>query len=607
MAKMIPPYCDDGAPPSENRVFRCLKEDPDAADWTVLHSLGLARRRSGPYGEIDFVALIPREGIVCLEVKGGRVSCRDGVWRTVDGRGYVHELLKSPFRQVQDAMFALRDSIRGHFPPHSPESRCPIGCAVVFPDVAELPPTPEFERADVVYSEDLQPISASIRRLIRSRLRDHQPSRRPRHPEPPQIRAIRGFLRPEFYRVVAMSSRIECAEEKLLSLTEEQYDRLDELEDNPRCLFEGAAGTGKTLLAVEYARRRAGIGDRVLLVCFNRLLGAWLREQLRDPRVTVGTWHEVLKQVICASRARDRFVAKERALISGDSEAQRTLYDDVYPDYAESALLERDEPPFDALVVDEAQDLIDPRKLPLLDLTIRGGLGGGRWSMFGDFTRQALYNRHTGDGDPVAALEGYGRRGFDGAPQGGLHFVKAGLIRNCRNTRSIAEDTAAIAGFETPPFKTGTEPGIPVQYRYWRDPDQWVDMLAETIERLMKADDVPARDIMVLTPGSSERETLKDLKRIADQPVIDCSLTSKVEERGIKVATIHAFKGLESPVVVIPGIDRELRDWDPSLLYVGMSRARSLLILIVHEKAHAALGRRVGTARQQAREHPPPS
>ena len=59
MAKMIPPYCDDAAPGSEKDLFRHLKEDPDTTEWTVLHSLGLARRRSGPYGEIDFVAIIP--------------------------------------------------------------------------------------------------------------------------------------------------------------------------------------------------------------------------------------------------------------------------------------------------------------------------------------------------------------------------------------------------------------------------------------------------------------------------------------------------------------------------------------------------------------------
>ena len=126
-------------------------------------------------------------------MKGGRVSCRDGVWRTVDRWGHVHELPKSPFRQVQQAMFALRDSIRKHFRPHSSETQCPIGCAVVLPDVEELPPTPEFERSDVIYSQDLRPISASIKRLIRHRLRDHQPSRSPGNPEPQQVQAIRNF------------------------------------------------------------------------------------------------------------------------------------------------------------------------------------------------------------------------------------------------------------------------------------------------------------------------------------------------------------------------------------------------------------------------------
>jgi len=48
-------------------------------DWTVLHTLGIARRATGPYGEIDFVVIIPGEGVICLEVKGGRLSCEAGV------------------------------------------------------------------------------------------------------------------------------------------------------------------------------------------------------------------------------------------------------------------------------------------------------------------------------------------------------------------------------------------------------------------------------------------------------------------------------------------------------------------------------------------------
>ena len=515
-------------------------------------------------------------------------------------------------------MFKLRDRIGEHFGRHSPESRCPIGYAVVFPDVPELPPTPEFERSDVIYTQDLQAMSESIRRLIRNRLRQHQPSRGPCHPERPQHEAIRKFLRPDFERVITTAVRMERAEEKLLSLTEEQYDRLDELEDNPRCLFEGAAGTGKTLLAVEFARRRARAGDRVLLVCFNRLLGAWLQGQLRGTAVTVGrgtavtvgTWHEVLQQIIRASRAGEEFVARERELSGGDSEAQRTLYDEVYPTHAETALLERDEPPFDVLVMDEAQDLIDVRILPLLDLAIRDGLRGGRWSMFGDFTGQALYSRNRSDGsrDPIADLKEYGGQGPDGARQGGLQFVKARLTRNCRNTRSIAEDTALIAGFETPPFKAGVESGIDVDYRYWGPSCAWQDLLTQTIEDLTTRKKVPAVDIVVLTPGRTEREALRENGRIGRHPIIDYVAEPDINDRAsrrqrssIKVTTIHAFKGMESPVVIIPGIDRELDDRSPSLLYVGMSRARSLLCLIVHEKARDAVARRIRRRRSSTR------
>ena len=88
MAKMIPVQMDsDGISMAEQRIFGLLKTDPATKNWTVLHSLGLARRLDGPYGEIDFVVIVPTEGVVCLEVKGGRVSCQSGVWQTMNRYG----------------------------------------------------------------------------------------------------------------------------------------------------------------------------------------------------------------------------------------------------------------------------------------------------------------------------------------------------------------------------------------------------------------------------------------------------------------------------------------------------------------------------------------
>ena len=200
MARMIPARIDDGVKSSaERRVFDLLDTDPDTNGWTVLHSLGLARRRTGPFGEIDFVIIIPCEGILCLEVKGGRVSCEDGIWRTMNRHGNVATLGKSPFMQARESMFALRDSIMGRFGHGSPESNCPMGFAVVLPDVVCPPVSPEFDRSDVIDTHDLRrPISASIKRVARNRLREFQPCSGERSPTRSQIRAILTYLRPDF-------------------------------------------------------------------------------------------------------------------------------------------------------------------------------------------------------------------------------------------------------------------------------------------------------------------------------------------------------------------------------------------------------------------------
>ena len=50
---------------------------------------------------------------------------------------------------------------------------------------------------------------------------------------------------------------------------------------NERVVVGGAAGTGKTLIAMEVARRAAERGRRIGLVCFNQLVGDWMRQQIQ--------------------------------------------------------------------------------------------------------------------------------------------------------------------------------------------------------------------------------------------------------------------------------------------------------------------------------------
>jgi superfamily I DNA/RNA helicase len=59
----------------------------------------------------------------------------------------------------------------------------------------------------------------------------------------------------------------------------------------------------------------------------------------------------------------------------------------------------------------------------------------------------------------------------------------------------------------------------------------------------------------------------------------------------VRVATIHRYKGLESPVVALAEIDLRVRPQDlPSLLYVGATRARSHLVVVAGESMTAQLG-----------------
>src|SRR5690349_3048726 len=151
MAKMIPPHWHDDTPRSEQRVFSVLQNDPQTGSWVVLHSLNLKRSGNQPYGEVDFVVLIPGAGVLCLEVKGGRVTCKGGTWTTTDAAGTVFPLKRSPFSQAQQGMHEVRKSLEKRLARCQEFYRVAFGYVVVFTDV-EAPPleigTEPWEVAD---------------------------------------------------------------------------------------------------------------------------------------------------------------------------------------------------------------------------------------------------------------------------------------------------------------------------------------------------------------------------------------------------------------------------------------------------------------------------
>ena len=78
---------------------------------------------------------------------------------------------------------------------------------------------------------------------------------------------------------------IDYKKEKFNALIKEQSNLLNYLEDQRSAVINGAAGTGKTMIAVEKARRHSVKGEQVLFLCFNVKLKEYLESTYAYPNV----------------------------------------------------------------------------------------------------------------------------------------------------------------------------------------------------------------------------------------------------------------------------------------------------------------------------------
>lgn len=535
-----------------------------------MQDFDVARHVKRLFGEIDFVVLIPSEGVFCLEVKSGSVARREGVWYFTNRFGERDSSPVGPFNQARDGMYSLLEEIRRRCGNSHRFNRLAFGYGVCFPHIPY--PTEDVESdAWRVYDRDSRrlPISAYLHELAR-RTHEHIKSQKwydpvASRPTDADVAQLVGILRGDFERVASPHDLDADVEVTLWALTREQYDALDAAELNPRCVFEGGAGTGKTFLAREYARRAAAEGLRTLLVCFNKLLGLWLQQQNTAERLTptvmTGSFHALLDDLIAASSHRAEFRRIQ-------AEQPDNLFTVQYPFHALLALEEGAAEPFDVLVVDEGQDLIRPEYLDVLDALVRGGLAGGQWTFFCDFHRQALYQREPAE-KLLAQLQ-----------QRAPHIARQRLKTNCRNTRPIGEETSLVSGFETPPFLFAEVAGRPVDYRFAGDTAQQRQQVEEIVTGLL-GDGVPPNRITLLSPVQRENSCLAGLTSLAGCPLRDLEGPPAGRGRALGHTTIQAFKGLENTAIILHDITRLADDASRSVLYVGMSRARQRLAVVL--------------------------
>jgi len=568
MATMIPPFvAQETRSHGEREVFRRLRDDPGTQDWIVLHSLGLAEHQERIAGEVDFVVIIPLLGVLCLEVKGSSAA---NLRRDERGFWYYGPQDKgesrSPFRQASEGMHALRRWIQER---QTGFDGVQFSSGVIFPFAPFRPRSIEWGDWEVIDSRRF--LSAPISRLLREMMlawrthllaAPHAPHLAETAPTASQCESLQNLLRGSFELPVDPRRRSERLREELIRYTAEQFSALDAMAGNRRVIFTGPAGVGKTFLALEAARRASVQGDRVLLVCYNTLLGSWLEEQTAPlgEKVTAGTLHRQMLRV------------------SGRRQAPEGASDNFWrtelPEEACDRLLEQksgteQEFSFDLLVIDEAQDLLRGPYLDFLDLSVRGGLGSGRWDMFGDFERQAIYDA---DGMSVEDFQ------HERAGQAPVYSLRI----NCRNTPLIVEWIYLLAGLE-PKYQRVLRPddGVSPNLLFYETHEEQNKCLITALAGLERAG-FQGRDIVVL---STRSDTGCAASTVRATPYRDrLRPISRGRDGHVGYSSIHAFKGLEAPAIVVTDVETIGTPQARALLYVAITRPLQRLIIIAHSR-----------------------
>jgi hypothetical protein len=338
----LPPAIrDEPKSRAEVHVYDALR-DQTSRKWTAYYHVSWlgAMRTGGPPkdGEADFILTHPRFGVIVLEVKGGGIRYEGPrrQWFSRDRNGIEYEI--DPINQV---VRSKKVFLRKILDQTDWKSRwVQIAHAVVFPDVlatAVTLPT-DLSPTIILDSSDLDRLE---RRLTEIALYFSKATPSDPYDDGPALVSVIERLLVPFVKFPTLGAEIEFTEKMLLKLTEEQYRLLDFLGGRRRAVIHGCAGSGKTIMAVEQARRFAELdGMKTILLCYEPHLAQDIAARLGTASdVRVQTFRDFCQHAIDPNKPCD-------PAADLDDLAERAIQ--VFDKSPESR--------YEAIVVDEGQD-----------------------------------------------------------------------------------------------------------------------------------------------------------------------------------------------------------------------------------------------------------
>lgn len=517
---------------AERQVYEAFKKLPD--DYIVFYSVKWGRENARGFyqkGEADFLLYDPTRGFLVIEVKGGGIKRDgDGYWYSISHDGSEHILNYPPLDQAwrsvtrfEDLLRESRDDIVRHYK---------IIPTVWFPqmrgaDVRQFPS--EYQKSNTFTESDLDSVESAVNHAfyqngVTEKLFEKVPKQ--------IIDEVIKLFAPTFRIVPSMSSEYKEKDFLFNQLTNEQATLLDYLGEQRVAGIQGASGTGKTMIALECARRLPE-DSKILFLGFNRLLIDFLNDNYAEqmPNVTFTSLNRLYAGVYGTE------IVEEEQL----TDFLLNTLDSKYH--------------FDHIIIDEGQDF-KANHLDLLLTHIRAR--NGFFYVFYDKNQLV----HQWDEDTIEWLNKLDCR-----------LV---LHKNCRNTFEIAKAAYSSVGIENVTLAEDINGDKPCLNNY-PDAERAIEGIAETIHFYTTEKGFNRSQITIITAKTHEKSILAGRNSVGHYRI-----TTSPNGEGILFSTARKFKGLESDVIILIDVDETtFKDNNAKCtFYVASSRAKHCLTII---------------------------
>jgi len=511
----------------EKQIYEALHKLND--DYIIFYStMWQKKNKSGNinWGEADFTIFNKKKGILVVEVKSGEIAYKNNEWYQTRIDTKETHIMQNPLAQADKSKYRFIDLLKHNIPFGE---KCIVEKIVWFPSIPNLDniwdlPL-EYSKEIILTAEALEKPEEYLNKAFNYYNMPYNFSLTKN-----SIDRVLNILAPEFNLVTSPTNRKKELDFAFLRLTDEQIKLLDYIEEQKFATIQGTAGTGKTLIALEAAKRLASDNKEVLFLCFNKFLYQHLSSTHINENIDFFNLHSYLS-----------IYSTE---ISTPEEMLTVLKNISINDFG-----------YDSIIIDEGQDF--PECIIEEFYNISKNIQG-KFLIFYDKNQIIYKNRYP---NWIINAE-----------------CKLLLTKNCRNTYQIAITSNNILNIPTIQNNNSIKGEMPL-LRVYDNESIFLKKLEQAISELRK-DGFNTSDITILTLSTEKNSILNKIDKIGNYYITNESNRSDNE---IFFTTSRKFKGLESNAIIIIDIDNNTfnNDIEKNNFYVAASRAKQRLTILI--------------------------